>query len=162
MRHSLLAAPSTTTQPVCKAVLPSRGAWISGSKTFGTRSRPAALAEKMVASSRACPNRRTMTGTSLFGFCTTRAMRYRRPGSGMQHHSNRNSILLRAYLLLTCVKVGDCDDDNQQFVGKSRFVTMGMDALGRILVVIHTPRGDRIRIISARKASPSEAKHYHA
>ena len=46
--------------------------------------------------------------------------------------------------------------------GESRFVTMGMDALGRILVVIHTPRGDRIRIISARKASPGEAEHYHA
>ena len=46
--------------------------------------------------------------------------------------------------------------------GEPRFVTIGMDALGRILVVVHTPRGDRIRIISARKASPGEAEHYHA
>ena len=37
-----------------------------------------------------------------------------------------------------------------------------MDALGRILVVVHTPREDRVRIISARKASPSEAEHYDA
>ena len=55
------------------------------------------------------------------------------------------------------ITVADPDSESE-----SRFVTMGMDALGRILVVIHTPRGDRIRIISARKASPSEAEHYHA
>jgi uncharacterized protein len=29
--------------------------------------------------------------------------------------------------------------------GEPRFVTLGMDALGRVLVVVHTPRGDRIR-----------------
>lgn len=47
--------------------------------------------------------------------------------------------------------------------GEPRFVTLGMDALGRILVVVYTPRGDdRIRVISARKASPSEAENYHA
>jgi uncharacterized protein len=44
--------------------------------------------------------------------------------------------------------------------GEPRFVTLGMDALGRILVVIHTPREERIRIISARKASKSEATEY--
>lgn len=46
--------------------------------------------------------------------------------------------------------------------GEPRFVTLGMDALGRVLVVVHTPRGDRIRIISARKASPGEAENYYA
>jgi len=41
-----------------------------------------------------------------------------------------------------------------------RFVTLGMDSLGRILlVVVHTPREERTRIISARKASP-EAMQY--
>lgn len=45
--------------------------------------------------------------------------------------------------------------------GEQRFVTMGMDALGRILVV-HAPRGDRIRVISARKASRGESGQYHA
>ncbi|MBS0317584.1 MAG: BrnT family toxin, partial [Proteobacteria bacterium] len=38
----------------------------------------------------------------------------------------------------------------------------GMDALGRILVVVHTPRGDRVRLISARKASRGESGQYHA
>lgn len=44
--------------------------------------------------------------------------------------------------------------------GEPRFVTLGMDALGRILVVIHTPRSERLRIISARKASPKECNDY--
>lgn len=46
--------------------------------------------------------------------------------------------------------------------GELRFVTLGMDALGRVLVVVHTPRGDRTRLISARKASRGEAEQYHA
>ena len=44
--------------------------------------------------------------------------------------------------------------------GESRFVTLGMDALGRILVVVHTPRDEQTRIISARKASKLEALAY--
>lgn len=43
-----------------------------------------------------------------------------------------------------------------------RFVTLGADALGRVLVVIHTQRGERTRLISARKASRGEADRYHA
>lgn len=43
-----------------------------------------------------------------------------------------------------------------------RFVTLGMDALGRVLVIIHTPRGENVRLISARRASPGEARQYHA
>ena len=34
--------------------------------------------------------------------------------------------------------------------------------LGRLLVVVHTPRGERVRLISARKAGRGEARHYHA
>jgi uncharacterized protein len=43
-----------------------------------------------------------------------------------------------------------------------RFVTIGTDALGRILVVVHTTRGERTRLISARRASKSETERYHA
>ena len=46
--------------------------------------------------------------------------------------------------------------------GERRFVTLGMDALGRILVMVHMPRGDRARLISARKASRGESGQYHA
>jgi hypothetical protein len=37
--------------------------------------------------------------------------------------------------------------------GEVRLVTLGADALHRILVVVHTPRGDKTRPISASKAS---------
>ena len=46
--------------------------------------------------------------------------------------------------------------------GEQRFVTLGMDSLGRVLVVIHTQRDERTRLISARKASRGEADQYHA
>lgn len=43
---------------------------------------------------------------------------------------------------------------------EDRFVTMGMDAHGRILVVVYTWRGANIRIISARKAEKFERRQY--
>ncbi|HSW04957.1 BrnT family toxin [Aquabacterium sp.] len=55
------------------------------------------------------------------------------------------------------VTIEDPDSETEQ-----RFITLGMDALGRILVVVHTPRGDRTRLISARKASRGEAEQYDA
>ena len=48
------------------------------------------------------------------------------------------------------------DDDPDE----ERLVTIGLDALGRILVVVYTWRGKRIRIISARKAESHERKQY--
>ena len=45
---------------------------------------------------------------------------------------------------------------------EQRFITLGVDALGRVLIVVHTPRGSRTRLISARKASKGEAEQYHA
>lgn len=47
-------------------------------------------------------------------------------------------------------------------VGEQRFVTLGLDALGRLLIVVHTQRDERTRLISARKASRGEAEQYHA
>jgi uncharacterized protein len=44
--------------------------------------------------------------------------------------------------------------------GEERFITLGMDALARVLVVTYAWRGDRIRIISARKATPRERHEY--
>jgi len=43
---------------------------------------------------------------------------------------------------------------------EERFVTIGADPLNRLLVVVYTWRGKSIRIISARKADPSERKQY--
>ena len=46
------------------------------------------------------------------------------------------------------------------YPNEERFITLGVDALGRILTVVYTWRGDNIRIISARKATPRERKQY--
>ncbi len=43
---------------------------------------------------------------------------------------------------------------------EERFITIGMDAFGRVLVVVYTMRDDEIRIISARKATRQEQQQY--
>jgi uncharacterized protein len=43
---------------------------------------------------------------------------------------------------------------------EERFITIGMDAMGQILVVVYTWRGNEIRLISARKADRSERQQY--
>ncbi len=43
---------------------------------------------------------------------------------------------------------------------EQRFVTLGTDGFGRLLVVCYTYRNDAIRAISARKAEPHERKTY--
>jgi uncharacterized protein len=43
---------------------------------------------------------------------------------------------------------------------EDRFLTMGLSAAGRLLVVSHTDRGDAVRIISAREATRRERKDY--
>lgn len=44
---------------------------------------------------------------------------------------------------------------------EQRFVTLGADLLGRILVIVYTYKGkDNIRLISARKASKRERRTY--
>jgi uncharacterized DUF497 family protein len=51
---------------------------------------------------------------------------------------------------------------DQLVSGEERHVTIGMDAFGRVLVVVYTWRGDNIRMISARKAVRSEARQYES
>jgi len=43
---------------------------------------------------------------------------------------------------------------------EARFVTVGTDFLGRLLVVAYTWRDQKLRIISAREALPSERRQY--
>jgi uncharacterized protein len=43
---------------------------------------------------------------------------------------------------------------------EERFITIGVDAFGRTLVVVYTMRDDEIRVISARKASRQERQQY--
>jgi uncharacterized protein len=43
---------------------------------------------------------------------------------------------------------------------EERWVTVGLDAFTRVLVVVYTWRGERVRIISARLATPRERRMY--
>ena len=47
------------------------------------------------------------------------------------------------------------DEENEE-----RWISIGMDALGRILVVVYTWRDKRTRLISARPATRREARQY--
>lgn len=53
-------------------------------------------------------------------------------------------------------------DDPLHSDDKQRFVLIGQSYKKRILIVIHTERGDNIRIISARKASKRERTYYES
>jgi hypothetical protein len=44
--------------------------------------------------------------------------------------------------------------------GEERFVSMGRDPVGRLLVTIFTLRGQLIRVISSRRATPSERRTF--
>ena len=44
--------------------------------------------------------------------------------------------------------------------GEARFVLIGKSFEGNILVIAHTERGKKIRIISARQATRKERKYY--
>ena len=50
------------------------------------------------------------------------------------------------------------EDDTAE--GEQRFVTIGMNVFGSLMVVVHTPRGDGVRIISVRKPDPKERRNY--
>jgi len=49
----------------------------------------------------------------------------------------------------------------RQAEGEIRCITLGCDFFGRVLYVVWTQRDEQtIRLISARKASPGEARQY--
>ncbi|MTJ11982.1 BrnT family toxin [Anabaena sp. UHCC 0187] len=50
--------------------------------------------------------------------------------------------------------------DPDHSIGESRYVIIGISRFGQILVVAHTDREDKIRIITARKATRQERKFY--
>ena len=53
-------------------------------------------------------------------------------------------------------------DDGHSY-DEERFIMLGMSSIARLLVVVHCERsrGQIVRIISARRATRSEATHYH-
>jgi uncharacterized DUF497 family protein len=62
-------------------------------------------------------------------------------------------IWLRPDEMLVEEDEGDYDED--------RFLAWGLLADGTLIVVVHTYRNERIRIISAREAEPKETRRYY-
>jgi uncharacterized DUF497 family protein len=54
------------------------------------------------------------------------------------------------------ITIGDPDHS----IGEERFIILGRSLLRNLLVVVHSERGDRIRIISARGATRRERSAY--
>jgi uncharacterized protein len=50
--------------------------------------------------------------------------------------------------------------DPDHSISEQRFITVGYSSRGRLLMVSHTERGKRIRIISARLATTHERKKH--
>jgi uncharacterized DUF497 family protein len=50
--------------------------------------------------------------------------------------------------------------DPDHSVDEDRYITMGLSVAGRLLLVSHADRGEKVRIISARKASRRERRDY--
>ncbi len=50
--------------------------------------------------------------------------------------------------------------DPDHSADEQRYIDIGSSDKGRVLVTVYTERGSTIRIISCRKATPSERKRY--
>jgi uncharacterized DUF497 family protein len=50
--------------------------------------------------------------------------------------------------------------DPDHSTSEQRFITVGMSSVGRVLIVAHADRNEDIKIISARKTTQRERKHY--
>jgi uncharacterized DUF497 family protein len=50
--------------------------------------------------------------------------------------------------------------DPDHTASEARFLDLGLSHRNRLLVISYTERGETIRIMSARRASRSEQKHY--
>ncbi len=52
------------------------------------------------------------------------------------------------------------EDDSA--TGESRYVTIGTNSFGSVMVVVWTERDEDVRLISVRKAEPKERRQYEA
>ena len=76
---------------------------------------------------------------------------------------HRVSFERAATVFLDPTALSEVDEEHSR--GEQRWLTLGLDRTGALLVVSHTYRGETesgsyIRVISARKATKNEAKQY--
>lgn len=80
------------------------------------------------------------------------------PAKGRRNAAKHGVDFADAVIALSddsAVTIPDPDSEDED-----RFVSLGMDPIGRLLVTVFTHRGERVRIISSRKASRAERRQY--
>lgn len=63
---------------------------------------------------------------------------------------------------LTVFRVDAIVAEIEDALDPSRLITVGFSAAANLLLVVSTERGVRVRIISARRATKAEARHFGA
>jgi uncharacterized protein len=76
---------------------------------------------------------------------------------GCESQEARRGVLRRGAALEDPRALTIADPDA---IDESRFICLGADPNGRILITVFAPRGRAMRIISTRKASRSERRPY--
>jgi uncharacterized DUF497 family protein len=74
--------------------------------------------------------------------------------ANLRKHRVRFADAVTALEDLRAVSLRDEGEDEE------RWISIGMDSLGRILVVVYTWRNERVRLISARLATRRETQQY--
>jgi uncharacterized DUF497 family protein len=81
-----------------------------------------------------------------------------------EHKANINLLKHGVSFSEASTAFGDWDGletlDRDHSGDEARFVLVGRSVVGRLLVVVHTERGETVRLISARKASWRERLAY--
>lgn len=80
----------------------------------------------------------------------------RKAVSNMRKHGVSFDEATTAFGDLRSITISDPDHS----VDEERYILLGESLRGRLLVVVHTERGDRIRLISARQATGPEHRTY--
>ena len=79
----------------------------------------------------------------------------RKSAANWRKHGVRFSDVEAVFEDPNAITLEDPDARDEQ-----RFVSIGLDSLGRLAVVVYTHRGAHLRVISARKATRNEARTY--
>lgn len=77
-----------------------------------------------------------------------------------QQNVKKHGVSFREGMTAFADKLSYTISDPEHFMGEYRFLHLGYSSSGNLLVISHTERGDRIRIISVRRATKQERKQY--
>lgn len=80
----------------------------------------------------------------------------KKASSNVQKHRAHFADAVTVFSDEMALKIHDQDADADE----ERFIILGMSSPGQLLAVAYTWRGDRIRIVSARKATAGERRAY--